>query len=82
MWRRGYLVRVGVRLRIGVGVGGVGLGVGLGLGLGSRLGFGVGVGLRVEAATRSPSCNRAAAISGVQESRLTDRTWERGVITR
>ena len=57
-------------------------GVGLGLGLGSRLGFGVGVGLRVEAATRSPSCNRAAAISGVQESRLTDRTWERGVITR
>ena len=48
--------------------------------LGFRAGARVRVGARGEGrgGSAAPSCRRVAAISGVHESRLTERTWTRG----
>ena len=51
------------------------------MGLGFRAGARVRDGARGKGGggSAAPSCRRVAAISGVHESRLTERTWTRGV---
>ena len=50
------------------------------MGLGFRAGARVRDGARGKGGggSAAPSCRRVAAISGVHESRLTERTWTRG----